>query len=55
MGAYIRMDSKDISINTRYWIDSAEERRYWRTFVNGNFGSHKPWSYLDCPVEEGGK
>ena len=30
----LRMDFKEISINTRNWIDSAEDRNYWRTLVN---------------------
>ena len=30
----IRMDLKEIDINTRYWVDSAQDRDYWRTLVN---------------------
>jgi len=30
----IRMDLKEISINTRNWIDSAQDRNYWRPLVN---------------------
>ena len=30
----IRMDIKDISINTRNWFDSAQGRNYWRALVN---------------------
>ena len=30
----IRMDLKEIVINTRNWIDSAQDRGYWRAFVN---------------------
>ena len=30
----IRMDLKEISMNTRNWIDSAQDRDYWRTLVN---------------------
>ena len=29
-----RMDLKEIGINTRYWIDSAQDRDYWRALVN---------------------
>jgi hypothetical protein len=30
----IRMDFKEIGINTRNWVDSAQDRGYWRSFVN---------------------
>ena len=30
----IRMDLKEISINTRNWVDSAQDRNYWRALVN---------------------
>ena len=30
----IRMDLKEIGINTRNWIDSAQARDYWRALVN---------------------
>ena len=30
----IKMDLKEIVINTRNWIDSAQDRDYWRTLVN---------------------
>ena len=30
----IRMDLKEIGINTRNLVDSAQNRDYWRTFVN---------------------
>ena len=30
----IRMDLKNIGINTRNWVDSAKDRDYWRPFVN---------------------
>ena len=30
----IRMDLKEICINTRNWVDSAQDRDYWRTLVN---------------------
>jgi hypothetical protein len=29
----IRMDLKEIGINTRNWVDSAQDRDYWRTLV----------------------
>ena len=30
----IRMDLKQVGINTRNWIDSAQDRDYWRALVN---------------------
>ena len=30
----IRMDIKEIGINTRNWVDSAHDRDYWRALVN---------------------
>ena len=30
----IRMDHKELSINTKNWVDSAQGRDYWRTLVN---------------------
>ena len=30
----IRMDFKEISINTRNWVISAQVRDYWRALVN---------------------
>ena len=30
----IRMDLKEIDINTRNWVDTAQDRDYWRTLVN---------------------
>ena len=29
----IRMDPKEIGINTRDWVDSAQDRDYWRAHV----------------------
>ena len=28
------MDLKEIGINTRTWVNSAEDRDYWRALVN---------------------
>ena len=39
----IRMNLKEIGINTRNWVDSAQDRDYWRTLVNATL-NHKPWS-----------
>ena len=30
----IRMDLKEIGINTRNWVDSTRDRNYWRALVN---------------------
>jgi len=30
----IRMNLKEIYINTRNWVDSAQDRDYWRALVN---------------------
>ena len=30
----IRMDLKGIGINTRNWVDSAQDRDYWRALEN---------------------
>ena len=30
----IRMDKKVIGINTRNWVDSTQDRDYWRVLVN---------------------
>ena len=30
----IRMDLKEIGIVTKNWIDSAQDRNYWRALVN---------------------
>ena len=40
---------KEIDINTRNWVDSAQDMEYWRTLVNAalNLQAHKPWSYLN--------
>jgi hypothetical protein len=33
----IRMDLKEMDINTRNWIDSAQDMDYWRALVNPEF------------------
>ena len=30
----IRMDLKEIGINTKNWVDLAQDRDYWRALVN---------------------
>ena len=32
--ANIRMEFKEIGVNTRNWIDSAHDTDYWRTLMN---------------------
>jgi hypothetical protein len=41
----IRMDLKEIGINTRNWFDSVQDRDYWRALVNAalNPRALKPW------------
>ena len=36
----------EIGINTRNWVDSAQDRDYWRALANANWipGFLKPWS-----------
>ena len=38
----IRMDLKEIGINTRNWGDSAQDRGYWRTLVNAALNLRVP-------------
>jgi hypothetical protein len=42
----IRMDLEEIGINSGNWVDSAQDRDYWRVLVNAsmNLRFHKPWS-----------
>ena len=39
----IRMDLKEIGINTRNWVDSANDRDYWRALLNAALNLHKSW------------
>ena len=32
--ANIRMDLKEIGISTRNWLDSVQDREYWKALVN---------------------
>ena len=34
MEGHIIMDLKEIGINTRNWVDSAQDRDYWRALLN---------------------
>ena len=40
------MGLKEIGGNANNWVDSAQDRDYWRVLVNVAFASgfHKPWS-----------
>ena len=42
------MDLEEIGINAGNWVDSAQDRDYWRALVNAalNLRVHKPWSQL---------
>ena len=50
-----RMDLEEIGINAGNWVDSAQDRNYWRALANAalNPGFHKPWSLIVtyyCPT-----
>ena len=36
------MDLKEICINMRYWVDSAQDRNYWRALVNAALNLRVP-------------
>ena len=36
------MDPKGIGVNVRSWIDSAQDRDYWRAFVNAELDLQVP-------------
>ena len=38
----IKMDLKEIGINTKNWVDSAQDRNYWRTLVNATLSLWVP-------------
>ena len=38
----IRMNLKEIGINTRNWVDSAQDRDYWRALVNATLNFRVP-------------
>ena len=40
----IRIDLKEICINTRNWINSAQDRDYWRAHVNAALNFRLPYS-----------
>ena len=38
----IRMDLEEIGINARNWVDSAQDRDYWRAYVNAPLNLRVP-------------
>ena len=38
----IRMNLKEIGINARNWVESAQHRDYWRAFVNAALNLRVP-------------
>jgi hypothetical protein len=38
----IRMDLKEIDVNTKNWVDSTQDRGYWRAFVNATLNLRLP-------------
>ena len=38
----IRMDLKEICVNTRNWVNSAQDRNYWRALVNAALNLQVP-------------
>ena len=42
MGEHIRMDFKEIGINTRNWVDSVQDRDYWGAFINAALNLRVP-------------
>ena len=41
-GGNIRMDVKEIGIDTRNWVDSAQDKDYWRALVNAALDPRVP-------------
>jgi hypothetical protein len=40
----IRMDLEQVGINGRNWVDSAQDRDYWRAFVNAAWNLRVPFA-----------
>ena len=40
----IRMDLKEIGINTRNWVGSTQDSDYWRALVNTALNLRVPWA-----------
>ena len=41
-GDNIKMDLKEIGINTRNWVDSSQDREYWGVLVNATINLGVP-------------
>ena len=39
---HIRMDLEEVGINTKNWVDSAQDRNYWRVLVNAALNLRVP-------------
>ena len=39
---YIRMELEEIGINAGNWVDSAQDRNYWRVLVNAALNLRVP-------------
>jgi hypothetical protein len=39
-----RMILKEVDINTRHWVDSAQDRDYWRALVNAELNLRIPYA-----------
>ena len=48
-----RMYPKEIDFNEREYIDSAQDKYYWKSIENGHltFGFYKPWSQINLGIE----
>ena len=46
MGNNVRMNLDEIRVNDREWVDSAQDRDYWRALVDAalTLWVPKPWS-----------
>jgi hypothetical protein len=40
----IRMDLKEIGIDTRSWVNSAQDRDYWRALANATLNFRVPYA-----------
>ena len=40
----IRMDLEEIGINAGNWVDSAQDRNYWRALVNAGLNLRVPYA-----------
>ena len=40
----IRMDLEEMGIDTSNWVDSAQDKDYWRALVSAALKLHNPWS-----------